>query len=62
MKHIYTLGKKDIEKKHIVVVDCLCCGKTKKHSLVDVMGRVLPIDVGRKLYISDKGNLYLTES
>ena len=64
MKYLYTIQAKDINKKYITVATCNCtdcdfCGKAKRISIEDAIGRVLPIDIGKRVFISVSGSLHV---
>ena len=51
-------------KKYITVATCNCtdcdyCGKVKRISLEDAIGRVLPLDIGKRVFISTSGSLHV---
>lgn len=56
MKYLYELRKSDIDKTEIVVPNCCTCGcphGSATYSLEGVIGRVLPCDVGKRLWLVD---------
>lgn len=58
MRLLYTIKTEDIGKKHITVT-CPCCHKKENYYIQDLMGYIMPIDVDKRIYLSDRGLLYV---
>ncbi|KKN02464.1 hypothetical protein LCGC14_1117410 [marine sediment metagenome] len=57
MKYLHTITEVDRKKSGYFKKTCSCCEYTKTYSLKDVLGRVMPQDVGKRVYISEQGIL-----
>lgn len=66
MKHVYTIKEKDIGRWHVRAnpSECLTCGHSDRTMLAvrDVIGRVLPMDVGKMVYDAGDGVLQVENS
>ena len=49
-EYVTTIKADDVGRTHLLRPDCFCCGAHRNIYIQDVMGRVLPSDVGKKLY------------
>ena len=58
MKHVYTITNEDVGRAFITLPDCAYCGaKGKRVSTYDFIGRIIPPDVGKKVYQLESGSL-----
>ena len=66
IKQIYTIKKSDIGKGQLnSKKDCPCCGIrlwTQTINTMDFMGKIQPIDVGKRIYFNETGRCYQVEN
>jgi len=55
MKHVYTLRVEDIGKGYIEIVTCPYCHQHERLDVSEFLGRVFPLDVGKRVYLSGHG-------
>lgn len=55
VKFIYEIKKEDI-KKTVIKIKCNECQQTKHYiSIIDLMGKILSCDIGKRIYEVSKG-------
>jgi hypothetical protein len=59
-KLVHTITKDDIGKTFIKYTKCRICGSTAVINTTDVMGRILSLDVGKRIY--DIDGIYYVEN
>ena len=59
MKLVHTITSDDIDKRYLDIVLCEHCGTTERFDVQDFIGRVMKLDVGKRIYLSDTGQLHV---
>lgn len=54
MQKIYYIQQKDLNKFN-TVIQCPCCNSKEVINFSDVLGKVLPCDIGKKMVKHEKG-------
>ena len=59
MRYLYTVLNDDVGKNPVIVDACSQCGHKRRFGyLCDVLGQILPGDVGKRVF-EHRGNLYV---
>ena len=60
-QYVYTIKSDDIGKT-VIKIKCNCCNTIKHYiSITDLMGKILPCDIGKRIYEVSKG-IYQVEN